>query len=157
LWNEFFFSAPQLKRDPLGSVSTAMRHLIWKNLAVPLLAFVAMACGDSTSPGGPVSGSWRNDTTLSTLSTPLTVRLTQRDTVIEGSGMYGGATPAQVSVIGFYSSLATPNPVILTFAAVNTVPAILFGHLSSNGDTLSGEYRWTLASIPSDTVVFVRQ
>jgi len=111
--------------------------------AACVVALVTLACDDSTAPGGPVSGRWQLDSTHSTFSTPLTVTLAQHDTVVEGDGMYGGATPKQVAVIGFYSSAAVATPVILTFAAVNTIPAILFGKLSANGDTLSGEYRWT--------------
>ena len=118
--------------------------------------FTALACGDATGPGGPLTGRWRTDSILSTLGIPLDVTLTQRDSVIEGSGMYGGNTPRQVAVIGFYSSAAIATPVILTFSAVNTIPAILFGRLSANGDTLSGEYRWAFDAIPPDTVTFVR-
>jgi len=59
-------------------------------------------------------------------------------------------------VLGFYSSAGGPTPVILTFSAVNTVPAVLFGRLSTNGDTLTGEYRWWFDVIPPDTLVFVR-
>lgn len=70
--------------------------------------------------------------------------------------MYGGGVPKQVAVIGFYSSTNTATPVILTFSAVNTIPAILFGRLSVDGDTLSGEYRWGFNSPPPDTMVFVR-
>ena len=118
-------------------------------------AVTILACDDSTAPGGPVAGRWRNDTTISTLTRPLEVTLVQHDTVIEGSGMYGGATSSQVAVIGFYASSPTPTPVILTFSAVNVIPAILWGRLSANGDTLSGEYRWTYGATP-DTVTFIR-
>ena len=124
-------------------------------LAVLLGVVAIVACDDSTAPGGPVAGRWRNDTTLSTLSTPLEVTLVQHDTIIEGGGMYGGAVTKQVAVIGFYSSAGGPTPVILTFSAVNVIPAIFFGRLSANGDTLSGQYQWTYGALP-DTVTFTR-
>src|SRR5882672_6797642 len=92
-------------------------------LVVAACAVTALACDGATAPGGPVSGRWQLDSTHSTFSTPLTVTLVQHDTIIEGGGMYGGTTQKQVAVIGFYSSLATPTPVILTFSAVNTIPA----------------------------------
>ena len=133
-------------------VTTSRRKWPVLFLAAVLLA----GCGDSVAPDGPVGGSWRSDTVLSTLKTLIDVHLTHRDTVIEGRGVYQADTPAEMVVIGFYSSTSTPTPVILTFSAVNTLPAILFGRLSSNGDTLSGEYRWAFGALPPDTVVFVR-
>ena len=101
-----------------------------------------------------MSGRWRADSTLSTIGLPLEVTLSQRDSVITGSGMYGGANPRLVSVIGHQASLAIDTTVFLTFAAVNTLPAILFGRLSPNGDTLSGRYRWS--SGLQDTVALIR-
>ena len=68
-------------------------------------------------------------------------RLSRRMTlrVIWGTALPGISRPAAQS----------------TVPAVNTVPAVLFGRLSANGDTLSGEYRWAFGQ-PPDTVAFVR-
>lgn len=125
-------------------------------LALLAGAVATVACNDSTAPGGPVAGRWKSDTLLSSFTVPLSVTLTQHDSVIEGDGMYGGTLPKQVEVLGFYSSAGGPTPVILTFSAVNTIPAVLFGRLSTNGDTLTGQYRWWFDAIPPDTLVFVR-
>ena len=115
-----------------------------------------LACDDSTAPGGPVSGRWRTDSALSTLGATIDVALTQKDSVIEGRGSYIGVFSTEVVVIGHYASSLTATPVILTFSGVNIVPAVLFGRLSANGDTLSGEYRWGFGALPPDTVTFIR-
>lgn len=124
-------------------------------LARGALVVIALGCSDSITPGGALSGRWRADSNLSTLGIPLEVTLVQRDTVVTGSGMYGGTNPRVVSVIGHYSSLPVDTAIILTFAAVNTIPAIMFGRLSANEDTLSGRYQWTIG-LPEDTVTLVR-
>jgi len=132
----------------------------WSPLAW-LAAAIVVGCGDSVSPVGVMSGLWQNDTSLSTLKVPLEVRLTQRDTLIEGTGMYGGDVQQEVSVIGFYSSLprssTSPWSIVLTFAAVNTVPALFYGNLSTNGDTLAGVWKFGFVTLPQDSVIFIRQ
>jgi hypothetical protein len=128
------------------------RH-VWLRATIVLVALVA-ACGESTAPGGPVSGRWTSDTAF---SFPIDVTLTHRDTIIEGQGTMF-ATPARdISVIGFFSSSpSATNRIILTFAGVNTIPAIFFGNLSADRATMTGEYRWT-SGLPTETVTFTRR
>lgn len=123
-----------------------------------LFGLLAAGCDSSTGPGSPIDGHWKSDSTF-TLLGGIEVSLTQRDTIIEGSGRYLRTTPeTKIVVVGFYSSLATnQNPVILTFAAVNTFPAIFQGQLSENGDTLRGEFRLLAGTVPPDTFAFLRQ
>jgi hypothetical protein len=126
-------------------------------ISVTLLGLLAAGCESSTGPGSPIDGRWKSDSTFVLLG-GIEVSLTQRDTIIEGSGRYLRSLETEIVVIGFYSSLTTnQNPVILTFAAVNTYPAIFQGHLSENGDTLRGEFRLLSGTVPPDTFAFLRQ
>ena len=125
-------------------------------LVLTTATMIAAACSTTTSPGGPVAGRWHTDSALSRGAIILDMTLTQTDTVIEGDGMYGGTRPRQADVIGFYSSTPIADPIILTVAAVNTVPALLRAHLSTNGDTLVGTYQFLPGTV-IDTVAFARQ
>ncbi|MEX2155984.1 MAG: hypothetical protein WD773_03995 [Gemmatimonadales bacterium] len=114
----------------------------------------AAACDASSGPGGLLSGHWVSDTSF---SVTIDITLTHRDTVIEGRGTMFTTTPHQLSIIGFYSSIASnPTPIIITFSGVNLVPAIYFGTLASDGRSMRGEYRWAFGIAP-DTVTFIRQ
>ena len=125
----------------------------WRTAWVLLPVFIA-ACGDSTAPGGAVSGRWVSDTVF---SFPIDVTLTHRDTIITGTGTMFANPPRELSVIGHYSSNpSATNRIILTFAGVNTIPAIFFGNLSAGQDSLIGEYRWT-SGIPTEGITFTRR
>ena len=121
--------------------------------AAMLFIAIVTACGDSTAPGGPVSGRWTSD---SGFSFPIDVVLTHRDTMIEGAGTMAANPLRRIVVIGFYSSSpAATNPIVLTFSGVNTIPAIFFGSLAPDQGSMTGEYRWT--GLPPDTVTFTRR
>jgi hypothetical protein len=114
------------------------------------------ACSDSTAPApsGPLTGRWK---TQAGFSFPIDVTLTQTDTIVEGRGTMAATPPRLVVVVGHYSSsLTAPNRVILTFAGVNTIPAIFFANLSPNQDSLSGDYRWT-SGLAAEPATFIRQ
>jgi hypothetical protein len=126
-----------------------------RSLGLQLVATVA-ACGDSTGPGasGPLTGRWISQTGF---SFPIDVTLSQRDSIVQGTGTIVTTSSRIMTVIGHVSSSTTAtHHVILTFAAVNTVPAIFFANLSANQDTLTGDYRWT-SGLPAEPAIFVRQ
>ncbi len=119
--------------------------------AIAALCSIA-GCSDAMAPGGPFSGHWAG--------TPpdypaLDFSLTQRDTVLTGSGTIALTYPAPYTqpllVIGndYRTTLA------LTFSAENTIPAIFRGSLSANGDTLIGRLQVWGAS--SDTAAAFRR
>jgi hypothetical protein len=126
------------------------------SLGIAILGLLGTGCESSTAPASAINGRWKSDSTFIVLD-GIEVSLTQRDTIIEGSGRYLRSPETKIAVIGFESSLMTPDPIVLTFAAVNTFPALFKGHLSDNGDTLRGEFRFLLGSIPPDTFAFLRQ
>src|SRR6266511_2858484 len=116
-----------------------------------MLAAVTQACSESNAPSGLLSGRWRSDSAYGGVE----FTLTHRDTVIDGRGVVLSTPPKALAVIGFYSSLSVDDPVILTFSAVNTIPAIFIGHLTTAGDSIIGSLQLTFNQL-KDTVAFSR-
>ena len=120
---------------------------------VGALLLWSAACGDAVAPGGPLAGRWHAD---STIYGTLDFTLTQKDSVVQGTGLVLDSVPRALAVIGFYSTFpGALEPIALTFSSVNVIPAIFTGTLGADGRSFSGRLIMTYG-LGQDTVEFRR-